>query len=317
MPRLSRRRSCACKSRGPLAKTPPPRVPQIVTIIGCARETTRRATRPTVALRAVVRSYVVIILQDRPAQGQNRRHHAGRRCANRSFRSRGQRRFSWACDRTGLRVPSERLLVLRTDVSLFCFPPSCRRSSASAVQCSDGLFLARRAARFFDVNEVKRTRNNKALIALATNPMVRLREHRDGVSMRRDRFPADVAVLVVPAAFGTNEALREARSPSTRRTVNAGNSSNVIAGPPARTTGMTEVAPARPTTCHGLTATSLHPLVRRPPVRCWTIVVMSRCRDRSSTLFGEHRVGTPIVANLRTCVATRRAQRLHARPDAL
>jgi hypothetical protein len=41
----------------------------MVTIFGCPRETTRRATRPTVALRAVVSSYVAIMIYGGPAQG--------------------------------------------------------------------------------------------------------------------------------------------------------------------------------------------------------------------------------------------------------
>ena len=47
---------------------------------------------PTVALRAIIRSYVSIMLHDRFAQGQNRRHHAGCWPLSRSCRFRGHLR---------------------------------------------------------------------------------------------------------------------------------------------------------------------------------------------------------------------------------
>ncbi len=70
----------------------PPRVHRFVTIFGRPQETTRRAMWSTVALRTIIRSYVSIMIHDRAAQGQNRRHHAGRWPVSRSCRFHGHLR---------------------------------------------------------------------------------------------------------------------------------------------------------------------------------------------------------------------------------
>lgn len=64
-----------------------------------------------------------------PPKASSRCHQPRCRPASRSVSSRGHRRFTWPCDRTCLRGPSERPLTPRTDVLFFRCRGERRRTS--------------------------------------------------------------------------------------------------------------------------------------------------------------------------------------------